>query len=156
MKKSLANSFPKTVSLETLAGWSDFSERHLRDLSDSGKLPPIERGEISLQAIPALFKYLRRDSEELVREKLKKVIADRRISEVEARVAEGKFKSVEVFNSHLIALGVAINCALNGCEKDLKNGDAPEAAADALRAKVANALLEAKIDESTHSEDEPG
>jgi hypothetical protein len=156
MKKP-PNVVPQTIELETLASWSDFSERHLRALSDGAKLPPIHRGEIAFEAVPMLFRYLRRDSEELVREKLKKAIADRKIAEIDAEVAAGKFSSNAVFDQQCVTIGKVLNDGITAQEKPLQNalfaalppiGEvdrdsitlAVQKALDAMRAKLADAL----------------
>jgi len=91
-------------------------------------------------------------------------------------IANGKFKSVEVFNQHLTAFGLAVNRALNEGEKALKKrildelenltaesaesakkeliddaiGRGVRAAIDALRAGVAKAVTEAQEPEGLH------
>lgn len=149
MKKQQTEASPGTVKLSDLAEWSGFTERHLRDLSTAGNLPPIERGELPFEAVASLFKYLRRDSEELIRQKLLKVTADRKIAEIEAETAAGRFKSVEVFNHHLMCFSKAISRAIYAHERPLiaaLKGLAPNADEGAIINGVQKALDAMLID----------
>jgi len=126
MKKQPVETLPTAIKLADLAEWSGFSERHLRDLAEAGNLPPITGGQLSFGAVPMLFKYLRRDSEELIREKLRRATADRRIAEVEAHTVEGSFMAKEIFNARLIGYGAAINNAINSGERMIKKSTLEE------------------------------
>ena len=161
MKTQSIEPLPKTIKLNDLAEWSGFTERHLRDLATAGNLPPIARGELPFEAVAMLFGYLRRDSEELIRQKLLKTTADRKISEIEAEVAAGKFKSAEVFNHHLNAFGVAVNNGLTRQEKPLAQAlqaAAPSADPTAITLAVQKAIdsMRAALATALENAEEPG
>lgn len=140
------SALPEKISLQTLANLSNYSPRRLRQMCAEGQLPAVENGLVPIGAIRELFLFLGRDSEAMRKEKLLKTRAERVCREIQAKTAQGQFKSVEIFDAHCTAMGAAINRALDGCEKDLKNGNTPEVAVDALRGKIATAILEAKIE----------
>jgi hypothetical protein len=79
-----------TISIEQLAGLANLTKRRLNQLADDNKIPQPTNGIFPMLAtITALFSFYQRDGEEIQREKLKKLTAERKITEQELDVTTG-------------------------------------------------------------------
>lgn len=78
-----------TISIEQLAGLANLTKRRLNQLADENKIPQPTNGSFPMLAtITALFSFYQRDGEEISREKLKKLTAERKITEQELDVTK--------------------------------------------------------------------
>ena len=83
---------PETITVFQLASLANLTPRRIRQLGEEGKIPKPENGRLPMvQAIRELFKFYRRDSVTIEREKLLKTAAQRRLIEHALARTEGQY-----------------------------------------------------------------
>lgn len=80
----------KTITLEALSKLSNLTPRHLRRLSDEGKLPRVTDSTLPMpEAMMQLFSHYQKVSEEMTAERLALLRARRRTAEKELGESQG-------------------------------------------------------------------
>jgi hypothetical protein len=81
---------PATITAEQLAGLSNLTKRRLYQLADEHKIPqPVNGCFPMLETITFLFSYYQRDGQDLQRERLLKIAAERKLREHELALTDG-------------------------------------------------------------------
>lgn len=98
--------FPNTIDQADLAKLCNLTTRRLNQLAAGGKIPHVvSRGVYPWAAINALFAYYQRDGEDIQREKLLKLTAERKMKEDD--LARGRGLLIEISEARR-QIGVAI------------------------------------------------
>jgi hypothetical protein len=95
------------ITLNELANLSNLTPRRLRQLSEEGKLPKITGGALPMpDAVSQLFKHYQKDSEELTRERLLLVTANRETRQLELAAAKGSLISRDVARNTILSFAL--------------------------------------------------
>jgi len=79
------------IAADRLAELCNLTPRRLYQLAETGKIPPASNGQFPMLAsITALFSYYQADGVEIQREKLAKLTAERKITELKLALEEGE------------------------------------------------------------------
>jgi len=79
------------IDAEKLAALANLTKRRLYQLANENKLPPPINGQFPMLAsIKQLFAFYQRDGEEIQKEKLKKLTAERRMTELKLAKEQGR------------------------------------------------------------------
>ena len=79
------------IAAEQLAALANLTKRRLYQLAEEGKIPPATNGQFPMLAsIKALFNFYQRDGEEIQKEKLKKLTAERQRLELKLSKEQGR------------------------------------------------------------------
>ena len=81
---------------EKLAALANLTPRRLYQLAKDGKIPPPINGNFPMLAsITALFAFYQRDAEEIQKEKLLKLTAERKMQELDLQIRVGEIHILE-------------------------------------------------------------
>jgi hypothetical protein len=78
------------IAADRLAELCNLTPRRLYQLAETGKIPPATNGQFPmLAAIAALFNFYQRDGEEIQKERLAKLTAERKMTELKLALEQG-------------------------------------------------------------------
>jgi hypothetical protein len=83
------------IDAEKLAALANLTKRRLYQLANENKLPPPTNGQFPMLAsIKQLFAFYQRDGEEIQKEKLKKLTAERQMTELKLANQQGRMMEI--------------------------------------------------------------
>jgi phage terminase Nu1 subunit (DNA packaging protein) len=78
------------IAADRLAELCNLTPRRLYQLAETGKIPPASNGQFPMLAtITALFSFYQRDGEEIQKERLAKLTAERKMTELKLALEQG-------------------------------------------------------------------
>lgn len=109
-----------TITAEQLAALTHLTPRRLNQLAQDNKIPPPINGQFTTRAtISALFDYYQRDGEEIQKERLLKLTAERKMVEHRLAIEEDRLMPVKDAETQYYAAWVFILDRLQRAENEL-------------------------------------